>query len=586
MRHRHQLQRASGQRRPWRRLFIALGGAVLACLAGSAHGAGFTNQNQLHLLLAAPGKLTYWQLTPKGQAQLRAIPSDAQVPLGSLWKLWVYAYLVDSQDTTLTEQPYTCQGNNPEEAYCCSSKGEAVGRDQALARSCGLYFNPSRLNIDAARWRAYWQQRALPPSLLDLNQLGPEHSVWLMELIKSLAQLPAQHQAQRALLAVMIGNKGAPYAEQLGSRLRVKTWSWRDAQAAPIGGFAGWLPDGSVVWAQAEGTSAQVLKTYAQALNQVLPNPAPAINTSCVQVNLFAAYPISQVLDAAGKSAQPGPLKGQFKVLFAKGTAVTITSHGEISLAAARVDKPELTLSARVSEAEYLARVLEREAAPEPLEAAKALTITARTYLLQNARRATNLSGPEECLQIDDSSQTQRVSPNPARRSSLAIAYWTADLISQGAPVRYHLNQAADNRLSWQAAVQQARQGQSFHQILSAAFPANDLASQYSTTSLCKPLPQARSWLEAQIPKWRTALSAEPGFAPPALPQVCQLQTGNPYNDAAHNRIFARGFYSLQQRLDITHEYLHLAFGEYPTGQDETYIEQLARRLLLGKETP
>lgn len=575
--HKKQRQRAFA---PWRAL-IALS---LATMASLACGAGFSARDQLHLVLAAPGQLSYWQLGPSGQAQLHAIPSDAQVPLGSLWKLWVYAYLADSQDTTLTEQPYSCQGNNPEEAYCCSSKGESIGRDQALARSCGLYFNPARLNIDAARWRTYWQSRALPPSLLDLKQLGPEHNVWLIELINSLAQLPAQSQAQKALLAVMLGNKGAPYAEQLGSRLRVKTWSWRDAASNPIGGFAGWLPDGTVVWAQAEGTSAQVLKKYAPALNQVLPNPAPSSDSSCVQVNLFAAYPISQVQTLQGKAAQAGPLKGQFKVIFAKGTAVTITSNGEISLVATSSDKPELKLSARVNEAEYLARVLEREAGPEPLEAAKALAITARTYLLQNARRTPNPNGAGECLQIDDSSQTQRVSPNPARRSSLAIAYWTADLISQGAPVRYHQDQAATNRLSWQAAVQQARQGQNFNQILSAAFPANDLASQYSTTSLCSPLPQARSWLEAQIPKWRASLTTQPGYTPPALPQLCQLQTGNPYNDPVHNRIFVRGFYSLQQRLDITHEYLHLAFADYPSGQDETYIEQLARRLLMGQE--
>ncbi|HMU67965.1 MAG TPA: DUF2300 domain-containing protein, partial [Cellvibrionaceae bacterium] len=75
-----------------------------------------------------------------------------------------------------------------------------------------------------------------------------------------------------------------------------------------------------------------------------------------------------------------------------------------------------------------------------------------------------------------------------------------------------------------------------------------------------------------------------PTFAPPPLPQLCQLPSGNPFNDTARNRIFARGHYSLQQRLDITHEYLHLAFADYPSGQDETYIEQLARRLLLGQE--
>ena len=38
---------------------------------------------------------------------------------------------------------------------------------------------------------------------------------------------------------------------------------------------------------------------------------------------------------------------------------------------------------------------------------------------------------------------------------------------------------------------------------------------------------------------------------------------------------------SLQDRLDLTHEYLHLAFDAHPNGQDETYIEGLARHLLL-----
>jgi uncharacterized protein YfaQ (DUF2300 family) len=42
-----------------------------------------------------------------------------------------------------------------------------------------------------------------------------------------------------------------------------------------------------------------------------------------------------------------------------------------------------------------------------------------------------------------------------------------------------------------------------------------------------------------------------------------------------------RGVRSLQDRLDLTHEYLHLAFEAHPNGQDETYIEGLARHLLL-----
>jgi uncharacterized protein YfaQ (DUF2300 family) len=176
------------------------------------------------------------------------------------------------------------------------------------------------------------------------------------------------------------------------------------------------------------------------------------------------------------------------------------------------------------------------------------------------------------------------VAPSPAGVKARAIADWTADLISSGASVRYHLDQPGINRLVWKNAVQQAEQGLSFYEILNLAFPQNDLASQYSSASLCQPLPQARAWLAGQIPKWRAILIREPGFAAPPLPQLCQLPSGNPFNDVARNRIFARGHYSLQQRLDITHEYLHLAFADYPSGQDENYIEQLARRLLLGQE--
>ncbi|MCR1763187.1 DUF2300 domain-containing protein, partial [Pseudomonas aeruginosa] len=54
-----------------------------------------------------------------------------------------------------------------------------------------------------------------------------------------------------------------------------------------------------------------------------------------------------------------------------------------------------------------------------------------------------------------------------------------------------------------------------------------------------------------------------------------------PYVDRERERIFVRGLYSLQERLDLTHEYLHLAFRAHPSGQDENYIESLARRLLL-----
>ncbi len=581
-------------------LATLLVGLSLICTQAQAR-AEFAQARMLHLVIAKQGELGYWQLPEAGSPSQHPLPQNSQVPIGSLWKLWVYAYLADGgadaqaaktgATPAIGEPPYTCQGNNPEEAYCCSAKGEQVGRDMALAKSCGLYFSPNRLNLDATHWRTYWQDRGLPAVLLDLTKLTPAQQVPLAELLSSLAQLPAQSQAKRALLQVLLSPQGKPHAAQLGGRLRVKTWSWRDAAANPIGGFAGWLADGTPLWAQAAGTSAQVLSQYGTALNTLLANPPANKDTSCVQVRLFAAYPIKTVLNATGQPAKPGPMVGQFRVEFDRGTALAFNSNGETRLGLAASGKPELT--AEVTQAEYIARVLEREASAEPLEAAKALAITVRTYLLQNARRTADLRGLSaaatdhgqgECWLIDDSSQTQRVSPSPAGAKARAIAYWTEGLISTGTPVRYHLDQPGLNRLVWKTAQQQAQQGLNYFEILNLAFPQNDLASQYGGVSLCQSLPQARSWLAGQLPKWRAALIKEPGFAPPPLPQLCQLPSGNPFNDVARNRIYARGHYSLQQRLDITHEYLHLAFADYPSGQDETYIEQLARRLLLGQE--
>lgn len=566
-------------------LFLSLSSQAQATQDQSTQDEGLPNQNLLHLVIGNKIAPTYWQLKPDGSAHQMPLPSDASAPLGSLWKLWVYAYLADgayAADTGHVETPYICQGNNPEEIYCCSNKGERVERDAALAKSCGLYFSPTRLNINPARWRSYWQERGIPPALLDLHKLTPEQSIPLQQVLASLAQLPAQAQARAALLAVLISPKGPAYAEFIGSRLRVKTWSWRTAQAAPIGGFAGWLADGTPLWAQAEGTSAQVLNRYIQGLNHLLPNASPIHDaTSCVRVNLFANYPLKQVLNAQNKPVPQGLLAGQYQIQFENGHQLNLTSNGEVRLAT-HAGKPVLT--AKLSQAEYIARVLEREAAPAPLEAAKALAIVARTYLMQNAASQPNPSGQGECLVIDDSSKTQRVAPNPAGKKALEIAYWTADLISQGAPVRYHLDQPGNNRLVWQTAVMQAKQGQSFSEILSSALPQNDLASSYKVGLFCQSLPLAQEWLQRQLPKWRVTLAAEPGFAPPPQPAICQLQSGNPYNDVTRNRIFARGYTSLQQRLDITHEYLHLAFADYPSGQDETYIEQLARRLLMGQE--
>lgn len=508
------------------------------------------------------------ELLSLSQTQLikrEPLPASLDAPLGSLWKLFVYAWLVD---TGAREPAYECRGQSKEEVYCCSAGGR-IERDQALVKSCGLYFEPARLGIAAAGWRAYWQARQAPSWLLDLPAVQPATRVSVAELLSVLALLPAQDQMRRVLLDVVLNAADGNVVGELGGRLRVKTWSWlgdQDAQSRQ-GGFAGWTTDGAPIWAGGRGTSQMVLRHYGQALASVLPTAWPADAGRCVEVGLFSKYPVSKVL-AGDRVATSGPLRGDYRVEFANGNALDIHSDGELFLLN---DK----LVARLDREEYVARVLEREAKPQPAEAAKALAVAIRTYLLQNARR----NG--DCLSIDDSSNRQRVAPRPASAESRNIAAWTADLVLAGSTVTYHSDQPGPDKLAWQQAVEQANAGQRYDAILLHAYPRASLSRWDNPVASCEALPAAQDWLQKQRRGWRPRLESETGYNEVSTFAVCKLAFGRPFVDRERQRIYVRGVLTLQDRLDLTHEYLHLAFEAHPNGQDETYIEGLARHLLL-----
>ncbi|MGC3935484.1 DUF2300 domain-containing protein [Pseudomonas atacamensis] len=508
------------------------------------------------------------ELLSLSQTQLikrEPLPASLDAPLGSLWKLFVYAWLVD---TGAREPAYECRGQSKEEVYCCSAGGK-IERDQALVKSCGLYFEPARLGIAATDWRAYWQARQAPSWLLDLPAVQPATRVSVAELLSVLALLPAQDQMRRVLLDVVLNAADGNVVGELGGRLRVKTWSWlgdQDAQSRQ-GGFAGWTTDGAPIWAGGRGTSQMVLRHYGQALASVLPTAWPADAGRCVEVGLFSKYPVSTVL-AGDRVATSGPLRGDYRVEFANGNALDIHSDGELFLLN---DK----LVARLDREEYVARVLEREAKPQPAEAAKALAVAIRTYLLQNATR----NG--DCLSIDDSSNRQRVAPRPASAESRNIAAWTADLVLAGSTVTYHSDQPGPDRLAWQQAVEQANAGQRYDAILLHAYPRASLSRWDNPVASCEALPAAQDWLQKQRRGWRPRLESETGYNEVSTFAVCKLAFGRPFVDRERQRIYVRGVLTLQDRLDLTHEYLHLAFEAHPNGQDETYIEGLARHLLL-----
>ncbi|RON21217.1 hypothetical protein BK660_11085 [Pseudomonas brassicacearum] len=493
------------------------------------------------------------------------LPADLQAPMGSLWKLFVYGWLVD---TGAREPAYECRGQSKDEVYCCTAGGK-IERDQALVKSCGLYFEPARLGITAADWRSYWQARQAPEWLLDLPSLKPSTRVSVAELLKVLAVMPAQDQARRVLLDVVLNAADGNVVGELGGRLRVKTWSWLGDQdpSSRQGGFAGWTADGTPIWAGGRGTSQMVLRHYAEALATVLPVDWPADSGRCVEVGLFSRYPIERVL-AGERVVSSGPLQGDYRVEFSNGNQLDIHSDGELFLL-----KDQLV--ARLDREEYVARVLQREAKPEPAEAAKALAIAIRTYLLQNATRH------GDCLSIDDSSSRQRVAPRPATLESRNISAWTSDLVLAGSTVTYHSDQPGPDKLSWQQAVEQANAGQRYDAILLHAYPRASLSRWDNPVASCEALPAAQDWLQTQRRGWRARLEGEVGYNEVSTFAVCRLAFGRPYVDRERQRIYVRGVLSLQDRLDLTHEYLHLAFEAHPNGQDETYIEGLARHLLL-----
>ncbi|WP_416427085.1 DUF2300 domain-containing protein [Pseudomonas sp. App30] len=498
------------------------------------------------------------------------LAGDLQTPLGSLWKLFVYAWLVD---TDRHEAAYDCQGQDRDEVYCCTPGG-SIARDQALVHSCGLYFAPARLHIDPSQWRSYWQARNAPAWLADIAQLQPQTRVPVAQLLDSLRTLPAQQQARQLLLDVVLDAGDGQAVGSLGGRLRVKTWSWLadgDAKARQ-GGFAGWLQDGTPVWGGGPGTSQMVLRHYADVLGGFLPAPWPLDAGRCVEVELFARYPLKSVLAASGSPAPDGVLQGHYRAVFSNGNDLDIDSSGDLYL---QHGNGEPRLVARLDREEYVARVLQREAKSQPAEAAKALAVAIRTYLLQNAGRT------GDCLSIEDSSSRQRVAPRAASEDARRMVAWTSDLVLAGSPVTYHSDTPGPDKLSWAQAVKQADSGLRYDTILQRAYPRASLSRWDNPVASCETLPAAKTWLMNQRRQWRPTLDSEVGYNEISTFAVCHLGYGRPYVDRERQRIYVRGVLTLQDRLDLTHEYLHLAFEAHPNGQDEHYIEGLARHLLL-----
>jgi uncharacterized protein YfaQ (DUF2300 family) len=498
------------------------------------------------------------------------------VPLGSLWKLFVFAYAVDRGVETPDYRCATPLRNDEE--YCCAA-GQTVSRDRALARSCGPFFQPSRLGIEASAWQAYWRGRTSPEGAwtTDLDRLQPDTRLDVPMILAALAGIPetARHAAARALLPVAVETPGA--LAELGGALRVKTFTWKHPGRAgqSLGGGAGWLVDGTPVWFGATGGSREVMRRDAHRIAELLPRARESrLTDACVRVDYFERYPIRAVDRMPSREpAGLGPLHGAHRVLFENGNALTFTSAGELRLLR---DEGRLRVQGRLRMAEYLARVLDREADPGATEAARALAVVARTWVAQNAPFGSG------CFQVEDSTRMQRVSASPASTAARAVAAFTEGLVLRGENVRYQLEGAAPGVLSWNEALRESRQGRRFDAILAQAFPRAALAAESGEVE-CRRLPDVEAWLAREVPRWRQRLAAEPGFEAPAQSlTACALDAGNPYSDRQGLRVHVRGLQTAEDRITLAHEWVHLAFRYHPRGTDEADVERLAR-LLAGE---
>ncbi|MFM0045819.1 DUF2300 domain-containing protein [Paraburkholderia sediminicola] len=549
---------------------------------GSTSNSSFaaSSSQTLHFAWLRDGQSQLWQFNARGAADdlvpqsARPLPTTLETPLGSVWKLFVYGYLVDRNIAT---PDYTCSGGDPEEVYCCMTGGH-IDREHALVQSCGRFFEPARLQLDPADWRKYWTAAHAPVWLRDLHAMTPTRRVPVTDLLAALQAMPARPReaAASTLVSVLTSGRGEGTVSLYGSVLRAKTWTMPDPArpGASIGGAAGWLADGTPVWLGGPGGSVRVLAAAAPRIAPLLKQITVPDDNACVLVDFFSRYPIRQVLGDKGPAAAPdGPLRGDFRIGFVNGNWARVESRGELRLDRDAAGAPQVV--GRFGMNDYVARVVEREGDTSQPEAAKALAVAARSYVVQHGNH------DHGCFRIDDSSSTQRVLPRVPTAAARRAADMTDALVLTGVPVQYHHDKAAPGQMSWLAAKALAQTGLTFDAILSRTWPQATLTSFESPLSGdCIEVAGAQQWLQRNAPLWARRMDGAAGYETPDLPAVCAVREGRPYADAQRNRVYVYRLQTEEDRIALAHEYIHLAFQHHPRGLDEAFVERTARTLI------
>ncbi|WP_260854128.1 DUF2300 domain-containing protein [Paraburkholderia sp. BCC1886] len=566
---------------------VAPGGSLSTTVVPLAAPVHPSSGQRLRFAWLRDGQPQFWDVDadtggntgePLSRDAAKPLPANLETPLGSVWKLFVYGYLVDRR---IAAADYVCNGSDPDEVYCCMTGGH-VDREHALVKSCGLFFDPARLHLDPADWRAYWRASHAPAWLRDLRALTPAQRVRVSDLLAALQSMPARPReaAASTLVSVLTSGRGEGTVARYGSLLRAKTWTMPDPArpGASMGGAAGWLADGTPVWLGGPGGSARVLASAAPRIAPLLALVSVPDDSACVLVDFFSRYPVHQVLAGSGPAtAAEGPLHGEYRVGFVNGNWARLTSHGELRLDRDAAGAPRVV--GRFGMNDYVARVVEREGDTERPEAAKALAVAARTYVVQHGRH------DHGCLRIDDSSSTQRVLPRTPDVAARRAADLTDALVLIDVPVQYHHDKAAPGQMSWLAAKAAAQNGLSFDAILARTWPQATLTSFESPLSGdCIAVAGGEAWLRRNAASWARRMDGAAGYETPDLPAVCEVREGRPYADAQRNRVYVYRLQSEEDRIALAHEYVHLAFQHHPRGLDEGFVERTARTLVRTDE--
>lgn len=506
---------------------------------------------------------------------------ELQTPLGSLWKLFLYIFLVENQ---ITPEPYKCTGNDPNEIFCCKPH-KKVDVDRALIKSCGLFFDKVRSDIlkgSHSTWRLFWEDELglKYEWLTNLSELRPGKIVKVRDLLISLLKTNklshATLRSREVLPEVLISGTAKGAVRLLGNSLKIKTFTWDDPNRIGkfIGGFAGWLNDGSAIWVLGRGKGSQVINLWGREINQRILGRLNSFSSNCVRVKFFDRYPILKVLNLkTNQLSDEGPLEGDYKIIFKNGNSLNFNSTGGLLY---KKSTGESSITGLFNINEYIARVLEREVSVDPEEAAKAFAVLARTYLINRAQFN------DKCFVIPDSSHYQRVSIHNPSGGSLAISNWTDGLILKNIDnIQYHSTTKSQNRISWTFAKKLANDKLYFDEILKDGYPTGVLSVMKSKLSQnCKRLPLIENWLNRRSVLWGNRLKKKVGYESPSNVIVCKLILGNPFSDLESNRIFVKSMKTQNDKITIAHEFLHISFKNHPLGNDEDFIERTAIKLV------